>query len=114
MASPGKPTTPAQKAAAAKFSFKLESNVPVPVRASALPDYGIEELLESAAIGQSVLLEVTTVPVEHARTLAATINRAWKKAGAVFNRLPDLQKEVRELRAEGAQLRNKPITRPHI
>jgi hypothetical protein len=32
-------------------------------------------------------------------------NLAWRKSIAVFNRLPDLQKELRELRAEVASLR---------
>lgn len=34
-------------------------------------------------------------------------NRDWRKSVAVFNRLPDLQKEVRELRAEIARLKEK-------
>ena len=33
-------------------------------------------------------------------------NRAWRKSVAVFNRLPELQKELRELRAEVARLRS--------
>jgi UDP-3-O-[3-hydroxymyristoyl] glucosamine N-acyltransferase len=33
-------------------------------------------------------------------------NLAWRKSIAVFNRLPDLQKELRELRAEVASLRS--------
>lgn len=32
-------------------------------------------------------------------------NRDWRKSVAVFNRLPDVQKELRELRAEVARLR---------
>ena len=32
-------------------------------------------------------------------------NLAWRKSVAVFNRLPELQKELRELRAEVARLR---------
>ena len=35
-------------------------------------------------------------------------NLAWRKSVAVFNRLPELQKEVRELRAELARLRGNP------
>jgi UDP-3-O-[3-hydroxymyristoyl] glucosamine N-acyltransferase len=35
----------------------------------------------------------------------ATDNLAWRKSIAVFNRLPELQKELRELRAEIANLR---------
>ncbi|MGH9747717.1 MAG: UDP-3-O-(3-hydroxymyristoyl)glucosamine N-acyltransferase [Candidatus Acidiferrales bacterium] len=34
-------------------------------------------------------------------------NLAWRKSIAVFNRLPELQKELRELRAEVAELRGK-------
>jgi len=34
-------------------------------------------------------------------------NRAWRKSVAVFNRLPELQKELRELRAEVARLRSR-------
>jgi UDP-3-O-[3-hydroxymyristoyl] glucosamine N-acyltransferase len=34
-------------------------------------------------------------------------NPAWRKSVAVFNRLPDLQKEVRALRAEVARLKEK-------
>jgi len=34
-------------------------------------------------------------------------NRAWRKSVAVFNRLPELQKELRELRAELARLRSR-------
>lgn len=34
-------------------------------------------------------------------------NRAWRKSVAVFNRLPELQKELRELRAEIARLKNR-------
>jgi len=37
----------------------------------------------------------------------AMANLAWKKSVAVFNRLPELQKELRELRAEVARLRGK-------
>jgi UDP-3-O-[3-hydroxymyristoyl] glucosamine N-acyltransferase len=33
-------------------------------------------------------------------------NLAWRKSIAVFNRLPDLQKELRDLRAEVASLRS--------
>jgi len=33
-------------------------------------------------------------------------NRDWRKSVAVFNRLPELQKELRELRAEVARLRS--------
>lgn len=36
-------------------------------------------------------------------------NLAWRKSVAVFNRLPDLQKEVRMLRQEVARLREKDI-----
>jgi UDP-3-O-[3-hydroxymyristoyl] glucosamine N-acyltransferase len=36
-------------------------------------------------------------------------NLAWRKSVAVFNRLPDLQKEVRELREEVARLRAKAV-----
>jgi UDP-3-O-[3-hydroxymyristoyl] glucosamine N-acyltransferase len=32
-------------------------------------------------------------------------NRDWRKSVAVFNRLPELQKEFRELRKEVARLR---------
>jgi hypothetical protein len=32
-------------------------------------------------------------------------NLAWRKSIGVFNRLPELQKELRELRAEIANLR---------
>jgi UDP-3-O-[3-hydroxymyristoyl] glucosamine N-acyltransferase len=35
-------------------------------------------------------------------------NLNWRKSVAVFNRLPELQKELRELRAEIAQLRTEP------
>lgn len=35
----------------------------------------------------------------------ATDNLAWRKSVAVFNRLPDLQRELRELREEVARLR---------
>jgi UDP-3-O-[3-hydroxymyristoyl] glucosamine N-acyltransferase len=35
-------------------------------------------------------------------------NLAWRKSVAVFNRLPELQKELRELRAELARLRQLP------
>jgi UDP-3-O-[3-hydroxymyristoyl] glucosamine N-acyltransferase len=35
-------------------------------------------------------------------------NLDWRKSVAVFNRLPELQKELRELRAEVARLRNEP------
>jgi len=34
-------------------------------------------------------------------------NLAWRKSVAVFNRLPELQKELRELRAEVARLRDR-------
>jgi hypothetical protein len=34
-------------------------------------------------------------------------NLAWRKSVAVFNRLPELQTELRELRAEVARLRAK-------
>jgi UDP-3-O-[3-hydroxymyristoyl] glucosamine N-acyltransferase len=33
-------------------------------------------------------------------------NLAWRKSVAVFNRLPDLQRELRELREEVARLRS--------
>jgi UDP-3-O-[3-hydroxymyristoyl] glucosamine N-acyltransferase len=36
-------------------------------------------------------------------------NLAWRKSVAVFHRLPDLQKEVRELREEVARLRTKAV-----
>lgn len=35
-------------------------------------------------------------------------NLAWRKSVAVFNRLPDLQRELRELREEMARLKSKP------
>jgi len=35
-------------------------------------------------------------------------NLAWRKSVAVFNRLPELQKELRELRDEVARLRARP------
>jgi UDP-3-O-[3-hydroxymyristoyl] glucosamine N-acyltransferase len=37
-------------------------------------------------------------------------NRDWRKSVAVFNRLPDLQREVRELRAEIARLKRQATT----
>jgi UDP-3-O-[3-hydroxymyristoyl] glucosamine N-acyltransferase len=40
-------------------------------------------------------------------------NLAWRKSVAVFNRLPELQRELRDLRAEVAQLREKSITDEH-
>jgi len=40
-------------------------------------------------------------------------NLAWRKSVAVFNRLPDLQRELRDLRAEIAQLREKSTTDEH-
>src|SRR5271154_2077627 len=40
-------------------------------------------------------------------------NPAWRKSVAVFNRLPDLQKEVRALRAEVARLKGKATTDEH-
>jgi UDP-3-O-[3-hydroxymyristoyl] glucosamine N-acyltransferase len=36
-------------------------------------------------------------------------NLAWRKSVAVFNRLPELQRELRELRAEVARMRKDPI-----
>jgi hypothetical protein len=32
-------------------------------------------------------------------------NRAWRKSVAAFNRLPEMQRELRELREEVAQMR---------
>ena len=40
-------------------------------------------------------------------------NLAWRKSVAVFNRLPDLQRELRDLRAEVARLREKSTTDEH-
>jgi hypothetical protein len=34
-------------------------------------------------------------------------NLAWRKSVAVFNRLPELQKELRELRAAVAKMKTK-------
>ncbi len=34
-------------------------------------------------------------------------NLAWRKSVAIFNRLPELQRELRELRQEVARLRGK-------